>query len=57
LKGQGFVEKIIIVDLIKKYLGESKESINIDENLVFNDEINYKMLLGDSYFGCGKKIK
>lgn len=37
LKNQGLVDKLIIVDLIKKYLTDPKESIEIDEKLIVND--------------------
>lgn len=52
LKNQGLVDKLIIVDLIKKYLTDPKESIEIDERLI----VNYRLLLSPSYLRAGEGI-
>lgn len=56
MKNQGLVDKLIIVDLIKKYLTDPKESIEIDERLIVNDEVNYRLLLSPSYLRAGEGI-
>lgn len=57
LKNQGLVDKLIIVDLIKKYLTDPKKSIAIEEKLIVNDEVNYRLLLSSSYLKAGEGIQ
>lgn len=56
LRGTGFVEKYLVVDIISKYLGEKQEMV-VDEKLVVNDEINYVRLLSEEYLRAGGKIR